>query len=33
VFGRSKASKRLIESERALVDAKLDGGRITKLDD
>ncbi len=33
VFGRSKAERRLAESERALADAKLDGRRITKLDD
>jgi hypothetical protein len=33
VFGRSKAEKRLIESERALTEANLDASRLTKPDD
>jgi hypothetical protein len=33
VFGRSKAEKRLIESERALAEANLDGRRLAKPDD
>jgi hypothetical protein len=32
VFGRSKADKRLIESERALADANLDARLLTKPD-
>jgi hypothetical protein len=32
VFGRSKADKRLSESERALVEAKLDARRLAKPD-
>ena len=32
LFGRSKAGKRLITSERALADANLDGRRLTKPD-
>jgi hypothetical protein len=31
-FGRSKAEKRLIESERALAEAGLDGRRLTLPD-
>jgi hypothetical protein len=33
VFGRSKAEKRLVESERARAAAELDGRRLTKADD
>ena len=32
VFGRSKAEKRLTESEHALAEASLDGRRLLKLD-
>ena len=32
VFGRSKAEKRLIESERALAEASLDARRLTRPD-
>ena len=32
VFGRSKAEKRLIESEHALAEASLDARRLTKPD-
>ena len=32
VFGRSKAEKRLIESERALAEASLDARRLAKPD-
>ena len=32
VFGRSKAEKRLTESERALTDANLDARRLAKPD-
>jgi len=32
VFGRSKAEKRLIESERALAEARLDARRLTRPD-
>jgi Domain of unknown function (DUF4169) len=32
VFGRSKAEKRLIESERALSETNLDARRLTKPD-
>jgi Domain of unknown function (DUF4169) len=32
LFGRSKAEKRLIESERALADAHLDARRLAKPD-
>jgi hypothetical protein len=32
VFGRSKAEKRLIESERALTEANLDARRLAKPD-
>ena len=32
VFGRSKADKRLIESERALAEANLDALRLEDLD-
>ena len=32
VFGRSKAEKRLIESERALAEANLDARRLTRPD-
>ncbi len=32
VFGRSKAEKRLIESERALTEANLDARRLVKPD-
>jgi hypothetical protein len=32
VFGRSKAEKHLIESERALAEASLDARRLTKPD-
>jgi Domain of unknown function (DUF4169) len=31
-FGRSKAEKRLIESERALAEASLDARRLTRPD-
>jgi hypothetical protein len=30
VFGRSKAEKRLVESERALAEASLDARRLTR---
>jgi Domain of unknown function (DUF4169) len=33
LFGRSKAEKRLIESERALTEASLDARRLEDLDD
>jgi len=32
VFGRSKAEKRLVESERALAEASLDARRLAKPD-
>ena len=32
VFGRSKAEKRLVESERALAEASLDARRLTRPD-
>ena len=32
VFGRSKAEKRLTESERALVEAQLDARRLARRD-
>jgi Domain of unknown function (DUF4169) len=32
LFGRSKAEKRLIESERALAEARLDGRKLTRPD-
>ena len=32
VFGRSKAEKRLVESERALTEANLDSRRLAKPD-
>ena len=32
VFGRSKAEKRLVESERALAEASLDARRLTQPD-
>ena len=32
VFGRSKAEKRLIESERALAEARLDARRLERPD-
>ena len=32
VFGRSKAEKRLIESERALAEASLDARRLSRPD-
>jgi hypothetical protein len=32
VFGRSKAEKRLVESERALAEANLDARRLAKPD-
>jgi Domain of unknown function (DUF4169) len=32
VFGRSKAEKRLVESERTLAEANLDARRLTKPD-
>jgi hypothetical protein len=32
VFGRSKAEKRLVESERALSQASLDGRRLARPD-
>ena len=32
LFGRSKAEKRLIESERAIAEASLDAHRLAKLD-
>jgi Domain of unknown function (DUF4169) len=32
VFGRSKAAKRLVESERALAEASLDARRLTRPD-
>jgi hypothetical protein len=32
VFGRSKAGKRLVESERALAEASLDARRLTRPD-
>jgi Domain of unknown function (DUF4169) len=32
VFGRSKAEKRLIESQRALAEASLDARRLTRPD-
>jgi Domain of unknown function (DUF4169) len=32
VFGRSKAEKRLVESERALAEASLDARRLTPPD-
>jgi hypothetical protein len=32
VFGRSKAEKRLIESERSLTETGLDGHRLTRTD-
>ena len=32
VFGRSKAEKRLVESERALAEAGLDARRLTRPD-
>jgi len=32
VFGRSKAEKRLVESERALAEASLDARRLSKPD-
>ena len=32
VFGRSKAEKRLVESERALADASLDARRLERTD-
>ena len=33
LFGRSKAEKHLIESERALTEANLDARRLAKRDD
>ena len=33
LFGRSKAEKRLTESERALAEARLDAKRLTRPDD
>jgi Domain of unknown function (DUF4169) len=32
IFGRSKAEKRLIERERTLAEASLDGRRLTRPD-
>jgi hypothetical protein len=32
IFGRSKAEKRLTESERALAEARLDARRLTRPD-
>ncbi len=32
VFGRAKAEKRLVESERALAEASLDARRLTRPD-
>jgi Domain of unknown function (DUF4169) len=32
VFGRSKAEKRLVETERALAEASLDAHRLTRPD-
>jgi hypothetical protein len=32
VFGRSKAERRLMQSERAMADAKLDASRIVRPD-
>jgi len=32
LFGRSKAEKRLVESERALAEARLDGRKLTRPD-
>ena len=32
LFGRSKAEKRLVESERALAEASLDARRLTRPD-
>ena len=33
LFGRSKAEKRLIESERALAEASLEGARLARPDE